>query len=203
VPVVLLVNAGTGWLLRGQSPFVRLPSWRTVLALVAATVVVAVAGGVIWLIHASDHPVDTATVAAGDLAAVALAVTILMALAASLRKGRLGTAVQDPTRLAAAAERLAEEMADRWQREASARRIATAPAPVTVRWRWAADDMAAPRIEVAASPVPGTAPRPMPAIAEPGQLLGSGVVTRLHDEVYARLPRGRLVLVGGQVSADA
>jgi WD40 repeat protein len=28
-------------------------------------------------------------------------------------------------------------------------------------------------------------------------VLGSGVVTRLHDEVYARLPHGRLVLLGG------
>ena len=28
-------------------------------------------------------------------------------------------------------------------------------------------------------------------------MLGSGVVTRLHDEMYARLPHGRLVLLGG------
>ena len=46
-------------------------------------------------------------------------------------------------------------------------------------------------------PVPGTGPLPLPDLGGPGELLGSGVVTRLHNEVYARLPYGRLVLVGG------
>jgi hypothetical protein len=31
----------------------------------------------------------------------------------------------------------------------------------------------------------------------PGELLESGLVTRLHDELYARLPHGRMVLIGG------
>jgi hypothetical protein len=30
-----------------------------------------------------------------------------------------------------------------------------------------------------------------------GEVLGSGLVTRLHDRVYARLRHGRLVVVGG------
>ena len=34
-------------------------------------------------------------------------------------------------------------------------------------------------------------------VGNTGELLGSGVVSRLHDEVYARLPRGRLVVLGG------
>ena len=46
-------------------------------------------------------------------------------------------------------------------------------------------------------PVSGTGPAPLPDLGRPGELLGSGVVTRLHDEVYARLPYGRLVLIGG------
>jgi hypothetical protein len=33
--------------------------------------------------------------------------------------------------------------------------------------------------------------------SEPGEVLDSGLVTRLHDEVYARLQHGRLVLIGG------
>jgi hypothetical protein len=36
----------------------------------------------------------------------------------------------------------------------------------------------------------------MADLAQPGEVLGSGVVTRLYDEVYARLPHGRLILVG-------
>ena len=43
----------------------------------------------------------------------------------------------------------------------------------------------------------GTGPAPLPSLGRPGELLSSGVVTRLHGEVYARLPHGRLVLIGG------
>lgn len=46
-------------------------------------------------------------------------------------------------------------------------------------------------------PAPGTGPAPLPDAGRPGELLGSGVVTRLLDEVYARLPHGRLVVIGG------
>ena len=80
--------------------------------------------------------------------------------------------------------------------EATARRIVT-PAPATVRWRWAADEITAPRLDVTTPPAPGTGPAPLPDLGRPGELLGTGVVTRLHDEVYARLPHGRLVLIGG------
>ena len=46
-------------------------------------------------------------------------------------------------------------------------------------------------------PAPGTGPPPLPDLGKPGELLGSGEVIRLHDEVYGRLPHGRLVLLGG------
>jgi hypothetical protein len=70
------------------------------------------------------------------------------------------------------------------------------PAPVRVRWRWAAPQVAVAREEVTASPAGGTDPPPIPdtGVAE---VLGSGVVTRMHEEVYARLRHGRLVLIGG------
>jgi hypothetical protein len=80
--------------------------------------------------------------------------------------------------------------------EATGRRIVT-PAPATVRWRWAADEITAPRAEVTTPPAPGTGPPPLPDLRQPGELLATGVVTRLHGEVYARLPYGRLVLIGG------
>jgi ABC-type sugar transport system substrate-binding protein len=53
-------------------------SRRTVVALLVAAGVTAAAAGVIWLIHVSSNPVDTATVYGADLAAAALAVTILI-----------------------------------------------------------------------------------------------------------------------------
>jgi hypothetical protein len=174
------------------------PSWRSAFALVATTVVVGSVAAVIWLIRSSRHPVDTATVYAGYLAAAAIAVTLLMAVSAWWWKGRQRPAalVSTPEQVAAAADRLADLMAARWRREATARRIIT-PAPATIRWRWAAEEVAAPRAEITTPPAPGTGPPSLPDLEQPGELLESGVVTRLHDEVYARLPHGRLVLLGG------
>lgn len=174
------------------------PSWRTTFALIATVVVVGSVIAVIRLINSSSNPVDTATVYAGYLAAAAIAVTLLMAVGAWWWKGRQRSAVRvtTPEQVAAAADRLADLMTARWRQEATARRIIT-PAPATVRWRWAADGITVPRPEVTRFPAPGTGPPPLPGFEEPGALLESGVVTRLHDEVYARLPHGRLVLLGG------
>jgi hypothetical protein len=99
-------------------------------------------------------------------------------------------------RVAAAANTLARQMDTKWLQEAAHRRIIT-PAPATVRWGWAADELTASRQDVARPPAPGTGPPPLPDLEVPGELLGSGVVTYLHKEVYAKLPHGRLVLLGG------
>ena len=99
----------------------------------------------------------------------------------------------------AAADRLAEQTLESWSRQVVQRGI-QAPAPVRVRWRWAADDVALPRQELTAAPSLPTDPGPLPSGADDppgaGQVLNSGLVTRLHDEVYARLHHGRLVLIG-------
>jgi hypothetical protein len=74
--------------------------------------------------------------------------------------------------------------------------------PVRVRCRWAADDVALARQDLTAAPSLPTDPAPLPSGADDpgaGQVLNSGLVTRLHDEVYARLHHGRLVLIGGLV----
>ncbi len=172
-------------------------SWRNVFALIAAIVTTGSVVAVIWLIHSSRNPVNTATVYAGYLAAVAIGVTVLTALGAWWGKGRhlLASHSCTPEQASAAANRLADLMAARWRQEAIARRIIT-PAPATVRWRWAASEIAAPRAEVTRLAARGSGPLPFPD-EEPGELLESGVVTRLHDEVYARLPHGRLILIGG------
>ena len=172
-------------------------SRRSVLAFIAAVAVIAAMAAVIVQIQSSKQPVDTATVYSGDLAAVAVAVTLLLAIAGWWRKNspRAG-GISSAAQVAAAAERLAQVMADRWRREAAIRRITT-PAPITVRWHWAAEAVTAPRRDVATPPVPGAGPLPLPAPAEQGELLDSGVVGRLHDELYARLPHGRLVVLGG------
>ena len=174
------------------------PSSRTAFALIATVLVVASVVAVTWLIHSSRNPVDAATVYAGYLAAAAIAVTLLMAIGGWWWKGRQRSAawVSTPEQVAAAADRLADLMTAKWRQEATARRIIT-PAPATVRWRWAAEGVAAPRAEVTRLPAPGTGPAPLADFEEPGELLESGVVARLHDEVYARLPHGRLVLLGG------
>lgn len=132
------------------------PSRRTALALSAAVTVVAGAAVVIWLIHSSRNPAETATVAAAYLAAVAIAITLLMPLGPWWWKGRGGSAAQVSTQrqVAAAADWLGEATASRWRLEAIGRRIVT-PAPATVRWRWAADVVTAPLVEVATPPAPG------------------------------------------------
>jgi len=172
-------------------------SWRTSAALAAAAAVIAAATAVIWRIHRSSAPVNTAIVYGSDLGAVAVAVTLLLSLGAWWQKGRAGAGTQTVTtaQATAAAGRLAEVTAARWRHEAVRRRIVT-PVPVTVRWRWAAEQVAAPRWEVTMPPVPGTGPPPLSGAEDLGKLLDSGVVTRLHDEAYARLPHGRLVIIG-------
>jgi hypothetical protein len=131
-----------------------------------------------------------------------IAAVVLAVLAEGLdmwlgtRDGDHGLDVDMSTRVTAAADLLADQMAAMWRQEATQRRIIT-PAPATVRWRWADDDTTAPRFEVAMPPAPGTGPPVLPDLGAPGELLGSGAVTRLHDEVYAKLPYGRLVMLGG------
>lgn len=134
---------------------------------------------------------DTATVLAGDLAAVAIAVTLLLALGAWWWRGHQGPAANSgtPEQIASAADRLAEEMMTTWRLEATRRRIVT-PAPVTVRWHWASDDLAASRLDVTTPRVPGTGPPSLPYLEASGQLLQSGVVTRSMMRSIPGCPMG-------------
>jgi hypothetical protein len=171
---------------------------RSGIGLLGAAVVIAAMLTLYWVIHSSKNPVNTAIIWTGYFGAAALAVPLLTLSVTWWVKNRGGTAVATGTlaQVTASADWLAEAVAARWRREAADRRIVT-PAPATVRWRWADAELTAPRQELMSPPVSGTGPAPLPDLVRPGEVLGSGVVTRLHDEVYARLPHGRLVLIGG------
>jgi hypothetical protein len=81
-------------------------SVRIAFALAAAVVVGAATAGVIVVVHSSGHPADAATLAAVDIAAVALAIAVLTPVDSWRAKGRGGTASASP-QAAAAADRLA------------------------------------------------------------------------------------------------
>ena len=111
------------------------------------------------------------------------------------RRHRPVPAASTPVQVAAAAERLASRMFAGWSKQVVDRGIQL-PAPVRVRWQWADSQLAVPRAELNASPPAPTDPRPIPGTGV-GEVLSSGLVTRLHDRLYARLRHGRLVLIGG------
>ena len=104
-------------------------------------------------------------------------------------------AASTPVQVETAAERLASRMFAGWSKQVVARGIQL-PAPVRVRWQWADSQLTVPRAELNASPPAPTDPRPIPGIGV-GEVLSSGLVTRLHDRLYVRLRHGRLVLIGG------
>jgi hypothetical protein len=163
---------------------------RTVLALGAIAVLVI---AVILIFRFQEHPSVITGVTVGPVA-----LGVLSWIIQCWRKGRNGEAEQatTPEQADAAADCLAEETADYWRREAAARRITT-PVPALVPWQWGPDALSVSRGEAAVVPSPGTGPAPLPDLRRPGRIRSSGAVTHLYDEVYARLPYGRLVLTGG------
>ena len=170
------------------------PSTRGLVAMSAGIAISAATVVTILIIHSSKNPVNTATVLAGDAAVLALAATLLTVIINWWRKSsqesdREGTS----SRISAAADRLAEEMIDEWQREARRRRIVT-PAPAAVRWRWLTSGM--PLEDASVVPASGSGPPAIPDSGGRSEVLGSGVVTRLHNELYAKLPHGRLIVIG-------
>ncbi len=178
---------------------------RDAVALIGALVLLVVVS--VWIVRAirtSDNPVNTATVYAAYLGVATLMVSLVGLLSRWWWKGPRATAVPaSAVQLTAAADQFAQSMLDTWRQEAKERRIST-PAPVRVRWQWGPVEVTPSLVEVITAPVTGTGPRPLPEPnpdqpnSDPsGVLLEAGVVTRLHEEVYCKLPHGRLVLLGG------
>ena len=76
-----------------------------------------------------------------------------------------------------------------WSQQLVQRGIQT-PVPVGVSWAWAANDVALPRRNLVTSGSLSTDPKPLLPKSGAGgadQILDSGLVTRLHDDLYARL----------------
>jgi hypothetical protein len=178
--------------LTGRPPHAWVWSWVVLVGLVAAAVI----GYVLWGGAAEDMP-NLVRVSGVLLAAIVIVPPVVV-----WRRRRHRAVAGTSTRgeVDVAADRLAEQTLESWSRQVVQRGI-QAPAPVRVRWRWAADDIALERRDLAAAPPLPTDPGPLPSGADDlpraGQVLNSGLVTRLHDEVYARLRHGRLVLIGG------
>jgi hypothetical protein len=174
---------------------------RDVVVLLGVLGLVVVPVLIVRVVRSSPSPAEMARIVTVALTAAGLAVPLFLGLVTWWWKGRRASSAPPETTLvqvASAADRLAEVMAEEWRREAAARGI-TKPAPVTVGWRWGPVDIAAAPADVTAPPPAGAGPVPWPdpgpeAVGVP---LESGVVTRLHDEIYAQLPHGRLVLLGG------
>ncbi|MGH3938660.1 MAG: hypothetical protein ACRDTG_08470 [Pseudonocardiaceae bacterium] len=178
---------------------------RDAIALLGAVVLVVVPVWIVREIRSSDNLVDSATLYAAYLGAAAVTVPLLVVLVQWWWKSRRASAaLATSAQVMAAADQLAERMLDAWRTEATERQI-TIPAPVRVRWQWGPADVTPPPAQLTTTPVVGTGPRPLPLPNPdepnpdpPAVLLDAGVVTRLHDEVYRKLPHGRLVLLGGR-----
>jgi hypothetical protein len=172
-----------------------------VAALVAALVFGAVVAAAVWMFTADRGESDQALFGrANVVAALAGLLTVLAVLGGVFRWAAQPRPAATPpaaARLDGVADQLAEVVAGFWREQVRRRRIVT-PAPAKVRWQWAASEIAAPRAHVIAPPAPGAGPA-TPGLTgsdAEGVVLSSGVVTRLHDEVYQRLPHRLLVILG-------
>ena len=177
--------------------FVRDSSRRVAVLAAVTAVVVAVLAVVTNYATAQDpglaDPAGRRGCGCGRRALIVAAA--VSAFVAARRSGDRPRQVSTPEQVGAAAAQLAQHMTAFWADQVVERGIQT-PAPVRVGWEWAGDDVAPDRQEVEPVSAAGDGPLPLPGGA-PGEVLSSGLVTRLHDRVYARLRHGRLVLIGG------
>jgi hypothetical protein len=168
-------------------------SWIVAVLLTSVLVI----GYVLWGGAAQDRP-NRAQVSGTLLAAAVIVPPAILWVWRRLHRTVANSATRQ--QVEAAADLLAMRTFTTWSQEAVQRGI-QAPAPVKVRWHWAPDDVALRRDDLVTSPSLPTDPGPLPpAAGNPSateQALTSGVVTRLHDELYGRLNHGRLALIGG------
>jgi NACHT domain len=136
-----------------------------------------------------------------DVWAALLATLVFMASVVAFawqRRRRNEIPASTRAQVDAAADLLATRTRVSWSQEVVRRGI-QAPVPVEVTWRRAEDFATASDAQTASAPLPND-PTPLPGRAgrlSKRKMLNAGLVTRLHDKVYARLQHGRLVVIGG------
>ncbi|WP_158854235.1 hypothetical protein [Saccharothrix deserti] len=155
------------------------------------------------MIFALDRKVELGGAGAEDLRAVGEARDLLRSVRAQWRRARTeAEQVPEPSSppllnadLAAAADRLAIEVASQWVAEADHRRLRV-PMPVPIRWRWAKGMTST--VEVVANVPPRRRPLfpPLPGVSavSPAGLRSGGL--RDLFSVYAGLDGGRTVILG-------
>jgi hypothetical protein len=138
----------------------------------------------VWIFKGSAA--NSAVVGNADVVGGVAGLLTLVVAVVGLRPGhqrtRNVTAGPNSEPISAAIEYLATRTLRYWQTQAKGWRITT-PAPAAVHWRWADEDVAAPPEDL--------------GMAGPA-MLTAGVVTKLREQLYQRLPQGsaRLVVVG-------
>jgi hypothetical protein len=181
--------------------------WLVVVVATAGTIVSAVLLVGFMLRGGPNDQDHLATVISGVLTVVTSAAGFATWLWARQQSIAAELSVSTSEQVRAAAYKLAQVMRDVWQKEAAERGI-TVPAPVSVAWRWGPVDMTPPIEEVFDRPPIGGGPIAIPGITSTSvksrhvgwrrpRILVRGVVNELHDDLYAQLPYGRLVLIGG------
>jgi hypothetical protein len=173
---------------------------RLRLGLVLGWVLLVVLGAaalVAWMLRGSAEERPSRAMVLGALLPVVLLVPPAVVWAWRHRRPELGTSTTEQAD--AAADLLAARTLVTGSEQLVRQRIEL-PAPVRVQWRWAGSDVTPSAHDLAASPSLGTDPRSLPSGADNSSgtppLLSSGLVTQLHDQLYARLRHGRLALIG-------
>lgn len=144
--------------------------------------------GYIWR---ADSPSDAATILGTVVAVLASAMTALRWLWSRNDAAPVDDAQDERV------EQLARTLAGQWAQEAYSRKL-VAPAPVELRWKLSEGPTAGSVASALAQPPAGIGPRRVPGVPTPDAdtLTCPQVVEQLH-RLYAGLPSGRLVLVGG------
>jgi hypothetical protein len=141
---------------------------RLRVALLISWLLIVLAGGamVFWYVLLGGPPVDAPARAQVWGTLWAVVVVVLPALWWIWNRLRLApVGMSTAAQVGAAADQLADQTLRSWSLQVVQRGIQT-PAPVRVGWRWAAEEVALPMQELAASPSLATDPSPIPSGAD-------------------------------------
>ncbi|MDX8056250.1 hypothetical protein SK571_43335, partial [Lentzea sp. BCCO 10_0798] len=167
-------------------------SGQKIIAVVALVLLFALPVVGASYVLANAKQVDAANVVSGLLAPLAITIGGVGQVWAKLRS-RGGRATDD--QLDSAVAELARQSQAFWRKEAFSRGI-TVSVALRVAWQWTTSVPNAPSAEDVSAPVSaGAGPQRIPAVGRRPRLVRSGGLPQLH-ELYRRLDRGRLVVLG-------